>query len=225
MTPPKRKQANIKQILKNPIQSKQPPLKFKKEGFWGWLSYIGFSLLVIVPLAKLVANLISFYTAVDGSAFIKFPFYERGIFIPSIILIGFILTLVIMKKSPYHFSKLITNFFVAILFALFIFEVYFFNDQTVDILILFVSFSTTWLAFTVWYIHFFIKKSKDGYRWVWLKVLLFSLIPVIPLFFYAKGFIFHSTEMGTEMGSYGDYLTDPADYGYDLAEPTIETKK
>lgn len=33
-----------------------------------------------------------------------------------------------------------------------------------------------------WYIHYFYKKSQDGYRKVWLKVILFTLIPLLSIF-------------------------------------------
>ena len=42
----------------------------------------------------------------------------------------------------------------------------------------------SYVFFMMWYIRFFYHKIKDGYRFVWLKVLVAILIACIPCLFY-----------------------------------------
>ena len=99
MTPPKRQKANVKKILDNPVQSKaQELLRPKKEGFWGWLSYLG--------LGLLITPFISYFGLFFPNGI--FPIYainEVDYFeVTSILsIIGLILTVIIMIKfRNYH---------------------------------------------------------------------------------------------------------------------------
>ncbi|MBR5130671.1 MAG: hypothetical protein IKV03_05555 [Alphaproteobacteria bacterium] len=51
--PPKRKpKVNVKEILNNPVQdSAQINTTSKKEGFWGWMTYIGWSAIIFVLMS------------------------------------------------------------------------------------------------------------------------------------------------------------------------------
>ena len=105
MAPQKRKQANVKSILKNPVQSEQSPLKFKKEGILGWLSYLGFSLTIVMTFASTLSQVIKYVSREE--MVINFPFYDNWSVMA--FLLGFLLTLGVAKESPYQFPKKIIH--------------------------------------------------------------------------------------------------------------------
>ncbi|MBR6412160.1 MAG: hypothetical protein IKS41_03240 [Alphaproteobacteria bacterium] len=204
MTPPKRKQANVKDILKNPVSSQQPPLRFRREGLLGWLSYLGFSLLVVAPLGKFIADMIS-YISRRSMRTIEFPFYEQlGPSVTILFLIGFILTLIIIKKSRYAFPNIIPRIYGGILCISFVLLGYYYADMEMIALPSAVILVSTWMLFGIFYFHYFYRKSKDGYYLVWIKVLLFSFIPFLPLFFYTKEVADPIAGM-----AFGHYIKDP----------------
>ena len=65
MTPKKRKKTNIQKILNRPVQSnEQHSISPKKEGFLGWMSYMGWGLSIwLVPFW--VSKLLDFYGKAD----------------------------------------------------------------------------------------------------------------------------------------------------------------
>ena len=80
----------------------------QKEGFYGWLSYpVFFIVSITVPILFSIDYI---NRAFFDNIVIYFPFYYGAPFIFSI-LIGCLLTLIIMKKSPYQFPKSIKNFY------------------------------------------------------------------------------------------------------------------
>lgn len=171
MTPPKRQKANVKKILDNPMQSKaQEILRPKKEGFFGWLSYLGWSLMFF-PMGHTIIELI-----------LHKPYHYVAMpdWLPSpitIFFIGLIPTLITMIRHKHLHSKWI----LFVLFALTVIG----NSiilMTIDpplfgaIMITVIIF---WTYSLCWYLYYFYKKSKEGYRYVWLKVLLFTFLPVL----------------------------------------------
>ena len=151
----------------------------KKEGGFGWMSYIGcsfivFSLMVILDILKSHAH---------GSSGLEF-----------LILMGLALTIPVMLKSKYHIS-LSSKTILSLLFivATIIFELSIYAPE--DGVHCLCEFSATfknylwfigWFCFFsfLWYLRYFYKKAKDGYRYVWLKAILFFLVLYILLFVF-----------------------------------------
>lgn len=156
----------------------------KKEGIFGWMSYIGcpfivFSLITILTISGSHAH---------GSDSLGFLF-----------LMGLVLTIPLMLKSKYPIS-LSTKTILSLLFivATIIFELSIYAPEdsgglsqgfhclcefteTYKNILWFIG----WFCFFsfLWYLRYFYKKSKDGYRYVWLKVILFFLVlPILFLF-------------------------------------------
>ncbi|MBE6446215.1 MAG: hypothetical protein E7021_02270 [Alphaproteobacteria bacterium] len=149
----------------------------KKEGVFGWMSYIGcpftvFGLMVILNILKSHAH---------GSSGLEF-----------LILMGLALTIPVMLKSKYHIS-LSSKTILSLLFivATIIFELFIYApedsgglSQGVHCLCELSATSKNrlwfigWFCFFsfLWYLRYFYKKAKDGYRYVWLKVILFFLV-------------------------------------------------
>lgn len=188
MTPQKRQKANVKKILDNPVQSKvQEVLRPKKEGFFGWLSYLGWSLLII-PFTFwfddfLPNDIIPIYT-ID-----KFDYYYLT---QRLWGIGLILAVINMIKFRNYHSKVLflISFCLSGLTTLFLFKL---GTSRIDIPHRLLSIYSTnvryYILYTLyfyslcWYSYYFYKKSKTGYRWVWLKVLIPFLLPLLPLLF------------------------------------------
>ena len=183
MAPQKRKKANVQEILNNPVNSNQKPLFKQKEGIWGWLSYIGWALTIIFPLIVFLYNLFrySYYLNLD------FPLFDFGIINLIIISLGIIITIVNIWKSKYPLSnkcrKIILSIFVVLTVILELIA----PDNLLELnMIWFISWLWCFLLF--WYLHYFYKKSKDAYRKVWVKVILFTVIPMLPLSYFVEDY-------------------------------------
>ena len=180
MAPQKRKKANVQEILKNPVNSKQPLLRLKKEGIWGWLSYLGYIFSVVfVPLW--IINSFCTYAGI-----LNFPLYSFHIINIVCISFGLILTGITIWKSPYNLSKKakIILFENIVIFSLLLeFLAYDLEWEMLPFNIL-LGLTILWLFLLFWYMHYFYKKSKDGYHRVWLKVILFTIIPILPLLWW-----------------------------------------
>ena len=188
MTPPKRQKANIKKILDNPVQSKaQEILRPKKEGFWGWLSYLGLGLL-ITPFISYF-GLFFPYGIFPIYAINEVDYFE----VTSILsIIGLILTVIIMIKFRNYHS--IGMFFISFLVTSVIVFIYQLKTYIGTHLIYIspyrciYSFCFLFLYFysVLWYLCYFYKRSKVGYHYVWLKVLLFPVLHFLFLFFIGR---------------------------------------
>lgn len=171
MTPQKRKKANVQEILKNPVQSNQKPLFKQKEGIWGWLSYIGWALTIVFPLIVFLYNLMSYYSSFD------FLFLESWTVNLMVMLLGILITTVNIWKSKYPLSNKCRNV-VSLTFGLMIFFEFIFSPSNYNLMYFFLW---LWSFLFFWYLHYFYRKSKDAYRKVWLKVILFTIIPMLSL--------------------------------------------
>ena len=235
MTPQKRKKANVQKILDNPVQSDaQQAIAPKKEGFWGWMSYVGWTLCLWFMFDMLCETIFIdhnhflilleyyFFYFLKGSEYLYYAALFCSWTVPCILL----------YKSPYpllrslskilFFSPLYVVYFylwgrgfkalegplivfafiwtmslLGVLFYLFIKKIaiiltaVFFIGMIAPYGIflgkigLDIEFPEPLLYIFLFipYLYYFYKKSKDGYRYVWLKALLFPLLFFIPIFF------------------------------------------
>ena len=184
MIPPKRHEANIQEILNNPTNSKQPLLKSKKEGVWGWLSYTGYMFFIMFPLVWFLSGVPIWFP--DDEYRLHFLLYDFPTINTICVFVGLILTGIIIFKSPYNLSKKIKKtlgiIFLILTFLLAVFT-YDTNAGLLHNIGTMILYSSAWICislwffFLIWYLHYFNKKSKDGYHKVWLKVIIFSLFP------------------------------------------------
>lgn len=173
MKPKQKEQINVQTILDNPVASTQKALHIPKEGILGWLSYAGWTLTIIFPLVLMIYQSPTMYSYIEKfktSYDFYFPFHNyivHGVLIG----IGILFTLITMWKSKFPISPKtkIFLFFVSILYI----------ESPLHPLLFF---DVVWFFLFCWYIQYFYKKSKNGYRYVWLKVLLFTLIGLLPFF-------------------------------------------
>ncbi|MBE6446149.1 MAG: hypothetical protein E7021_01930 [Alphaproteobacteria bacterium] len=202
MAPPERKTANVQEILKNPVQSNQKPLFKQKEGIWGWLSYIGWALTIVFPLIVFLCNLFYFSSSLN----LAFPLLDSGIINLIIIFVGVIITAVNIWKSKYPLSNKCRKIILSMFFIFtFLLELIASGNLLELNIICFTAWLWSFLFF--WYLHYFYRKSKDGYRKVWVKVILFTVIPILPLSYFVEDYY--------EPLTMGDYLTvDPNDPFY-----------
>jgi len=202
MAPPERKTANVQEILKNPVQSNQKPLLKQKEGIWGWLSYIGWALTIVFPLIVFLCNLFYFSSSLN----LAFPLLDSGIINLIIIFVGVIITAVNIWKSKYPLSNKCRKIILSMFFIFtFLLELIASGNLLELNIICFTAWLWSFLFF--WYLHYFYRKSKDGYRKVWVKVILFTVIPILPLSYFVEDYY--------EPLTMGDYLTvDPNDPFY-----------
>ena len=233
MTPKKRVKADVQKILDNPVQSDvQQVISPKKEGFWGWMSYVGWALCLWFmfntfygtifidnnrylifsgdwifdflkdskylhytglfflwtvpcilfykypcPLLQSLSKILFFYPLcpVCFSLWIKIRYFE-GAFIVFI----FVYFMLLFSVLFYWFRKKIAiGTIVAFCIGSLIlsdvfFEMWFDNDVYYCIMLFYI-------LLPIPYLYYFYKKSKDGYRYVWLKALLFPLLLFIPI--------------------------------------------
>ena len=239
MTPQKRVKADVQKILDNPVQSDaQQAIAPKKEGFWGWMSYVGWTLClwfmfdmldVFRPIHMDERNFLIFL----GTQILEFLDDFKGLVYTVLFLLWF-MSFIIFYKSPY---PLVRSFFYLLFFYLFcaihfgfwiigagylkvgyvgyvgymgvifvycmlLFEVLFYRFSTkiaigitaaffVGSLIIVLNdiffkmqedyfVMLFYIPLPIFYLYYFYKKSKDGYRYVWLKVLVFPLLLFIP---------------------------------------------
>ena len=110
-------------------------------------------------------------------------------------LMGLVLTIPVMLKSKYPISlstKTILFLFFAVATTMFELYTYAPEDSGVHCLCELSATSKNYLWFIgwfcffsfLWYLRYFYKKAKDGYRYVWLKVILFFLVLSILLFVF-----------------------------------------
>lgn len=162
----------------------------KKEGILGWLSYLGcqfivFSLIGILKISGSHAH------GSDGLGFL--------------FLMGLVLTIPLMLKSKYPISlSTKTILFLFFVIATTMFELYIYAPEDTSGLYLahpICEFTETyknilwfngWFCFFsfLWYLRYFYKKSKDGYQWVLLKIILFTLISLLLIFLLMIGYMF-----------------------------------
>lgn len=194
MTPQKRQKANVKKILDNPVQSKaQELLRPKKEGFFGWLSYLGWSLMVF-PMGNAI---IEYFLKVIRLYIDTPDWFPEPL---TIIFIGSILTLITMIRYKYLPSKFVL--FSWFILAEIVTTVGFMTTLERNVLFENVLLAETtylffWTYSLCWYLYYFYKKSKEGYRYVWLKVLLFTFLPFLSF-------------IGAEVGDRSFDITDRA---------------
>lgn len=199
MAPQKRKKANVQEILKNPVNSKQPLLRLKKEGILGWLSYLGYVFSVIFWFVSFVC---------EYAGIVSFPLYSFTLVNIICVSFGLILTAITIWKSPYNLSRKtkVTLFKIAIILTLLL-EILAcsFEWEMLPFNIL-LGLTILWLFLLFWYIHYFYCKSKDGYRKVWVKVIISSLFPFLLLLYFrdAVGFYY-----GEPQHLAGDTMFDP----------------
>ena len=166
MTPHKRKKANI-QNMKD--------FAPKKEGVRGWLTYVSWSLLVFV-----LAMFILFEIA--------YRYHHQPSFLwGNVCLLSQMITILlipaVMWASSYWPSKwlmiLTPLFFLLMIGIIFTLEIVFRAEE-----VGFFAYSLTLIIALGWHIYYFYRRSKNGYRHVWLKAILFALIlPLVLLFF------------------------------------------
>ena len=157
----------------------------KKEGILGWLSYLGcqfivFSLIGILKISGSHAH------GSDGLGFL--------------FLMGLVLTIPLMLKSKYPISlstKTILFLFFAVATIIFELSIYAPEDPSNFLAHCGCEFTEIyknilwfigWFCFFsfLWYLHYFYKKAKDGYQWVLLKIILFTLISLLLLIYHQR---------------------------------------
>ena len=208
--PSKRKpKTNIKEILNNPVISDEktvlPP---KQEGFWGWMSYIGWIYLIVSCVHNIVYRYYSFFgltitdffrlaitlcfTLIISGVFYKFRHYAPKLFhsLSAALSAMAILVIAEMLEEWYH---MILYVFIVLLYL--ISSHYLFPKKYKNIFpflfstcIIFLLLSTAAVLGQVHdrsigrmaeglmilfclpiYPYLFYKKSKDGYRGIWLN--------------------------------------------------------
>ena len=162
-------------------------VEMKKEGIWGWLLYIGFLLVSIIPFICTVSDCI--IRVFFDNMYIRYPVYHSDFPFVFFILIGMVLTLIAMKKSPFMMPQIIKKFYWgfvgSFLFSILLFKINGGQSCVKKMEISWFIFGViTWFIVLFWYINYFYKKSKNGYRLVLLKILIFSIISLLPLPFY-----------------------------------------
>lgn len=157
----------------------------KHEGLWGWLSYVGWMCLMSPMIFLIVCDVVEAYERLWGGKHYIFywpivPLYP--------VLIGLALSCIILKKSHYSMCLCTKIGFFSVLALLGIIGFgASWNTGEFDILSgLAMLLSLSYVFFMMWYIRFFYHKIKDGYRFVWLKVLVAILIACIPCLFYTE---------------------------------------
>ncbi len=191
MIPPKRHEANIQEILNNPTNSKQPLLKSKKEGVWGWLSYTGYMFFIMFSLVWFLSGVPIWFS--EDEYRLHFLLYDFPTINTICVSFGLILTEITIFKSPYHLSKKMKKtlgvifLILTCLLAILVYDTNAGRLHNVETMVLFgiiwVCISI-WLFLLIWYLYYFNKKSKDGYHKVWLKVIIFSLFPLLLLLLF-----------------------------------------
>lgn len=169
-----------KEIKKEETLLKKSSLPLRKRVF-GWLSYVGFWCLFVFPIIDWILKGKHAYISFGMLPHVRVPIY--GLFfghfsVRYLGLMGIILTLILPWASFYKLgSKKMT-----LLLRLF---------PTFLIVLAIAVHSELFMIFLygacfIWYLHYFYKKSKSGYRHVFIKVITFSLISFLPLFFSYK---------------------------------------
>lgn len=163
----------------------EKPNAHKYEGLWGWLSYVGWMCLMSPMIFLIVCDVVEAYERLWGGKHYIFywpiiPLYP--------VLIGLALSCIILKKSHYSMCLCTKIGFFSVLALLGIVgSGSAWNTGEFDILSgLAMLLSLSCVFFMMWYIRFFYHKIKDGYRFVWLKVLVAILIACIPCLFYTE---------------------------------------
>lgn len=170
--------------------NKQKNIIPQKEGILSYLSYLGCSLTVIFSFVLI------YYFGKSPYNFIKTS-YLLSFFI------GLILTIITMVKSKYPISakikKILLIVFVlsTLIFELISFWILTYEDSCNNSLCYlahispeggFIFKNIAWFIGWIflfsfgWYNHYFYKKAKDGYQWVLLKIILFTLISLLLIY-------------------------------------------
>lgn len=197
MKPQEKEAVSVQEIRNNPVEGEQKALRVQREGVLGWLSYIGYMCVV--------SWLIWTVSQITLRAYISFPFYEhnhRGI-----LGVGLILSALTIWKSKYPLSQktriiLVTFLGAFVIFVLpFCYALDYDYIEIVDIEISRIAFYSTaflgWLYLIGWYLRYFYHKAKDGYKYVWLKVVLSTVLPFVPLLWCAGGI--HEIDTGVRV--------------------------
>ena len=204
---------SVQEIRNNPVEGEQKALRVQREGVLGWLSYVGYMCVVAFPALILsLLNVSSGYsytldiddpriltgfdTGLYIESYISFPFYSNQKISMFILATGIMLMGFSVWKSKYPMtrkSRIILTALLGVLMAIMLLFCYALDYETVRYFGVisfeigkFVFYSIigfVWICLLGWYLRYFYYKAKDGYKFVWIKVLLFTLLPFISLLF------------------------------------------
>ena len=230
MTPKKRVKADVQKILDNPVQSDvQQVISPKKEGFWGWMSYVGWSLIILFysmsclswlyseyevifflfhnEFISTIFTLLTIFLFIRNQVYSPYPRSFIGNVLLSILITflicvslhwlingyneiqGLILLLLTLPCTWHLIKKTERKIFFkrympeAILFVILFLSLFYADmdskfSKIIRVIITYYTYSI--MPYITWaYLCLFYKKSKDGYNRVWLKVLLFSILPLL----------------------------------------------
>lgn len=234
MSSKRKPKANIKEILNNPVISDEktvlPP---KQEGFWGWMSYIGWALIIFdtiaacilyyeMPIAQFLGETFGpplqwgkFYTlknllftkemvlfcyAISFLLFATILLHSHPPKLVECTLLSGIITILMAIDFPKTFSQdfSIITMLISCIWLLRILLLLKRKIGWKKFLILYgVGLQSLWFSIfkidipfirIVWlymifsYLYLFYKKSKEEDKTVWLKVLLLTLLTLLPFF-------------------------------------------
>lgn len=179
MKPKKKKAVSAQEIMNNPVNAGQRALRVQREGVLGWLSYVGYMCLVM-PIVSA-----GYFKMHPRHVFA--PFYENVYPTLGICCVGLLLSMLIIWKSRYPFFKR-DRILISVQFALFVIGIFLTRfllegyrwQSSVETLVEY-GIPVLWLYLIGWYLRYFYCKAKDGYRYVWLKVALSTVLPFVPL--------------------------------------------
>jgi len=173
-----------------------------QEGIFGWLYYLSFAFIFTFPI---LGHIFDKLCAVDpyykGYVTVyEFPIYglNQSLFPPPILLLpcfGVILMLILPWISFYKLtSKKITLLLKLFPILLILSAFILFNLHHLRIIFLLLSIFISITCFA-WYLYYFYKRSKSGYRYVFLKVILFLIIPFLPLLYFHQNTFYQRGEI------------------------------
>ncbi len=208
MKPKKKETVSVQEIMNNPVDAGQKALRMQREGVLGWLSYVGY-MCVVMPIVS--AGYFKMNSSYPRQVFA--PFYENDYILLGFCCVGLLLYMLIIWKSRYPFSKRdrglisvqFTMFMIGIFLTRFLLEGYRWQSS-VETLVEY-GIPVLWLYLIGWYLRYFYYKAKDGYRYVWLKVALSTVLPFVPLLLGIREII-GSTIYDPEPLMMGDVVMD-----------------
>lgn len=205
MKPKKKKAVSAQEIMNNPVNAGQRALRVQREGVLGWLSYVGYMCLVMPMVFA------GYFKMQPMHVFA--PFYENRYIFWGICCAGLLLSMLIIWKSRYPFFKR-DRILISVQFALFVIGIFLTRfllegyrwQSSVETLVEY-GIPVLWLYLIGWYLRYFYYKAKDGYRYVWLKVALSTVLPFVPLLLGIREII-GSTIYDPEPLMMGDVVMD-----------------
>jgi len=175
MKPQKKEAVSVQEIMDNPVagQRAQP---VRREGILGWLSYIGY--MCVVALVAVESSMLRRYAFTS--------FYENKYIVLGALGVGLLLSVLTIWKSRYSLSKrdrsLVSVQFVVFVIGTFLFfflECGYRWKYSVGEVVYW-GIYMLWVCLMEWYLRYFYCKAKDGYKYVWLKVVLSTVLPFVP---------------------------------------------